>query len=312
MKLATVTDVTDCKSVIEVLRKSKTDWEPAVRRISGISEHKDDTTAITGVRSKFSAIIRPDTFEVLGTCTDRYKPNNHVAHLSRLDNMVRQGVLKPTSVSVWDVGHLMAFQFQAHALDRNIIPGDTVSPLLTLAFYNDGKHGDMSFFADFRWKCTNQLGRVAKANVGNGRAAHRGDVLSKYEEMLSRQIEEMQKSTAERYRQMTGLVERKIGGKALLQYFASSLAISEPEKVVEELYQNKEDPKGQARIVRDVLGCYRKDDCGAPGSVWQAFNAVTRYTTHAAGRNAATRSARALLGSGQTVAERAFTLAMAA
>jgi hypothetical protein len=312
MKLAKVTEVNDCRSIDAVLTKSGTNWEPTVRRITAI----DQSGALLSVQSRFSAIVRPDTMQVLGTCTDRYRANNHVAQLTKLDGLVTNGTLVPTQVSVWDNGHLMAFQFKAMALDREIRTAetahDTVSPLLTLAFYNDGKHGDMSFFADFRWFCMNQLGMVAKANLGNSRASHRGNVQLKYEDMLMTQIADMQKGTADRYRQMQLLTTRKIGGRALLEYFAHSLAIPNVPAVIDHLYEKKEDCKGLARNVRAVMGCYRNDDCGAPGTAWQAFNAVTRYVTHEAGRNAATRSARALLGTGQAVADRAFKLARAA
>lgn len=51
------------------------------------------------------------------------------------------------------------------------------------------------------------------------------------------------------------------------------------------------------------------DDGGAPGTVWQAYNAVTRYETHHDGRTEASRTRRMLMGAGNTVAHNAFTVA---
>lgn len=306
-KLATLTEVSDCKSVEAVLVKSHTNWEPAVRPIAGIQEHPGSTglTEVNG--GGFNAIIRPDTMQVLGTATGRYRPNNHVAHLNRLDNLVRNGDLIPERVSVWGGGYLMAFQFRAPVLDQSIIPGDRISPFLTLAFYNDGRHGDMSFFADFRWSCTNQLGRVAKAMEGKERAYHRGDIVNRYEELLMKQIDTMKVSTAGRYESMRKLTTKMIAGRELLAYFGRSLGMENPEKAIITLMEEKEkEYKGDAKTLRDVLRCYREDNCGAPGTAWHAFNAVTRYITHDQGRNAATRSARALLGAGQTIAAKAL------
>ncbi len=286
-KLATVTDVSDCNTINMVLNKSGTAWEPISKELAAVTDSVVDSMG-------YHAIIRPDTKQILGICSKRYKPNSHVVHLARLDNMVRTGDLKPERVSTWDQGSLMAFQFRATALDVAIMQGDIVSPLLTLAFYNDGKHGDMSFFADFRWACTNQLGKVAKAMEGNKRVAHRGDVSAKYEVDLQSRITEMREQTAGRYDTMKAMVDRQLQGRGLLAFFASSLALSE--ESVDELLSNKEKPSQDAKALQVVLSCHREDQTNAPGSVWHAYNAVTRYLTHQAGRNGATRSARALLG----------------
>lgn len=310
-KLATTFDVSKCKSIMDVLSESGTAWEPSAHPINGIMEHKS-STGITSVDGHgHYAILRPDTMQVLGTASGRYRPNSHVAHLGRLDRLVRNGDLLPVNVSVWDSGKLMAFQFRSTVLDHDITKGDTVSPLLTLAFYNDGKHGDMSFFADFRWSCTNQLGRVAKAMVGNERAYHRGDVAGKYETILMEQITDLKESAEWRYKAMQDMVRKKLPGKDLLLYWAEVLSIKSPDEVISNMYAKPGEIVGDGRTLQNVLGCYRQDDCGAPGSMWHAFNAITRYVTHVQGRSRAVRSARALLGSGQTIIAKAFKLAEA-
>src|SRR5687768_11085711 len=129
MKLAQTVDVSGCATINDVLNRSNTAWEPTTSKLA--------STASGPVTTDIHAIVRPDTNQILGVCSKRFKPNSHVVHLARLDSMVRHGDLKPERVSVWDSGSLMAFQFRAPTLDAAILPGDTVSPLLTLAFYND-------------------------------------------------------------------------------------------------------------------------------------------------------------------------------
>lgn len=302
-KLAETVDVSGCTTINDVLNRSHTAWEPATSKLS--------QTASGPVDTDFHAIIRPDTNKILGICTKRFKPNSHVVHLARLDNMVRQGDLKPERVSIWDSGSLMAFQFRAPNLDATILPGDSVSPLLTLAFYNDGKHGDMSFFADFRWSCTNQLGRVAAAMEGKKRVAHRGDVHGNYEKYLAERIQEMGSHTAARYEVMKKMAQRELVGEDVLFFWQNSLDFrSNPAR---ELigWDGKASLSSEAKQLQAVLGDYREDPTAAPGTVWQAFNAVTRYLTHTAGRNAATRSRRALMGNYEPLMKRAFTEAEA-
>ncbi len=51
------------------------------------------------------------------------------------------------------------------------------------------------------------------------------------------------------------------------------------------------------KVLKALVADWRADDHGVPGSVWHAYSAVTRYTTHTEGRNEATRMQRALIGS---------------
>lgn len=298
MKLAKTVDVSGCTTINEVLNRSNTAWEPTTTQIAA--------TKLALVDTDFHAVVRPDTNQILGICSKRFKPNSHVVHLARLDSMVRNGDLKPEMVSVWDSGSLMAFQFRAPSLDADILPGDTVSPLLTLAFYNDGKHGDMSFFADFRWSCTNQLGRVADAMEGQRRVAHRGDVHGNYERHLTERIQAMSGSVQSRHETMKRMTDKAMNGEDILFYWQNALGLkTNPGR--ELISWNGTVPlSSEAKVLQTVLGDYREDPTQAPGTVWQAYNAVTRYLTHTAGRNAATRQRRALMGGYQTQQQAAY------
>jgi hypothetical protein len=303
-KIAKNTDVSECVSISEVLQKTDTGWEPVVKSIAAVQGDSTDTVAIQPMG--YRAIVRPDNGTMLGCVTDRYRPNSHVYHVGKLDTLVRNGDLRPAFVSVWDGGRVIAYQFRATLLDMTIRDGDKVSPLLTLAFFHDGKGGDMSFFADFRWFCKNQMGSVAKANTGNAKAWHKGNVMGNYDDMLMRQIASMQTDLKPRYDAMRRMAENSVGGRNLLAYFARSFGMVDPDKSVNELWTAPSEAKGDAGILKKVLHAYREDDCGAPGSIWQAYNAMTRYLSHEAGTSPATRAARVLLGSDQKVLGEAY------
>lgn len=302
---ATVVSVRNCKNITEVLQASDTAWEPVASPVAATQERTGE--AFKPIKSGgFHAILRPDTMEALGICSSRYKPNSHVVHLARLDNMVRNGDLCPERVSVWDSGRIMAFQFSLPVLDAEIVTGDRVSPLLTLAFFNDGKHGDMSFFSDFRWACTNQMGMVCKANAGNGRAQHRGNVHATYEKLLSERIDEMKSVSSVRYQNMRRMLKQSIGGKALLSYFAVALGVPTMEESVDAVYKNEATTPHEKAIL-GVLDAYREDDAGAKTTVWQAYNAVTRFMTHKVGRTSAARSRNVMFSKeSQEVLARAY------
>lgn len=306
-KVANFVEVNGCKCIAEVLEKSGTDWEPDVKPIASLTGQQGAVDS-----NRWRAVYRPDTGQVLGCVTNRYNVNSHVYHVAKLDRLVRNGDLVPAYVSVWDNGRMLSFQFRAPVLDMAITEHDKVSPLLTLAFFHDGKGGDMSFFSDFRWFCKNQLGKVADANKGNGKAYHRGDVSGAYDDMMVKRISELGSSLQSRYAAMRQMTGKPLGGRKLLDYFSQSLGVENAITVVDDLWRDPNNIKGEGKRIKEVLYSYREDETEAPGTVWQAFNGVTRYVSHVQGRNDATRSARALLGPGQDIAARAFQLAAAA
>lgn len=298
-KLAKVFDVTGKTSIDAVLQATATDWD-----IQTVSP-RDSAFSNDG---GFRALVRPDTATVLGYVSERYRPNHHRQQLQALDGLVVAGTILPASVSVWDNGAVLAYQFRCPDLDVNVNGNDMVSPLLTLAFAHGFPLADTAFFADFRWFCKNQLGRVAK--LTDVRVAHKGDNQVRYAELLTTRMKELKGELSSHYQDMKGLLSKQVTGpKSLAEYFGASLGLTP--QAVETAWV---DPAGTgpAKQIAEVLDCYLQDDCGAPDTMWQAYNAVTRYQTHNHGRNEATRQRANLLGTGNTVINRALSLAVAA
>lgn len=298
-KIAHITDVSLATSIEDVLQASQTNWEAEI--VDAMVTTDDRIIGNGG----FRAIVRPDTNECLAFVGQRYRTNNHVAQLMGLDQLIRSGDLLPVTVSVWDNGAVLAYQFQATGLSFNIHGVDKVSPLLTLAFSYGSTLADTAFFCDFRWFCSNQMGRVAKLTA-DGRVKHRGEVKAKFSELVGRRIAEVGGELAPRYEAMRRMTNSKVENRALFDYFGASLGCSR-EEADKARIAPKEDLTGNAAKIPEVLDCYLEDDCGAPGTVWQAYNAVTRYQTHKAGRTAETRQRRMLLlESGEKALETAW------
>ncbi len=295
-KIATRYDVTDCKTPEDLLLKCGLAWEPQVRKAGFMSGDGDGTCFPEA--SKYRAIVNPNTGTALAMVKARFKPNSHVKAVTDMWGLVDAGNATPHHVSVWDGGERIALQFRCPDLDVQVGPKSIISPLLTLVVNHDGKNSDRGFFADFDYWCKNQAGMVAKVQ-GDG-VRHSASVLTRYEDLLEERIKSLRTGMGDRYAAMRRMADSsiKLKGKDLLGYFGRALDIA-PESVQEATGQalRGEVLSADGKVLKALVEDYRADDHGVPGSVWHAYSAVTRYTTHTEGRNAATRAERAMLGS---------------
>ncbi len=290
-KIAKVVDVTGCTSVAGMLEKSHTNWDVQVSDAGG----------------DFKRVTRPDLGLPLAYVGDRFRVNNHRNQLHSLEDMVGKGDLIPASVAVWDNGAILAYQFRVPSLEVTIHGQDRVSQLLTMVHSYGSQVADSAFFAGFRAFCKNQFGSMAKLNNGQ-RVKHRGDVVGKYADILQQRIGEIGGELSGQYEAMRRMTSTRIKGKMLVEYFGEVMGASKEE--IDLAWVSE--PKlltGKAARIPDIVECYQVDDGGAPGTVWQAYNAVTRYETHHDGRTEASRTRRMLLGDGERIAHNAFSLA---
>lgn len=311
-KIATRYDVTDCTTPEQLLAKCGLNWEPEVRPASYTTGPSgfQEVGSIKGCDA-FRAIVNPDTGRALCYASTRFKPNSHVKAVNDVWGLVRHGSATPHGVSVWDGGGRIALQFRCNELDVQIGPKSVISPLLTLVLNHSKAGADRGFFADFDYWCKNQAGQVAKVQ-GDG-VRHSAGVITRYEELLENRIRSLRTGMGDRYATMKRMASSgvKLGGTELVSYFARALDIA-PESAATELRKAHagEVLSADGKVLKALVGDWRADDHGVPGSVWHAYSAVTRYTTHTEGRSEATRMARALMGS-QDRYVRAFTEAAA-
>lgn len=302
-KVATRFDVSSCNSPESLLAKCGLDWEPAIRAAS----YAATTAHAAGDADDFRAIVNPSTGKALAYVSPRFRPNSHIKVVNDVWGLVQHGHATPHNVSVWDGGGRIAMQFRCSDLDVKVGPKSIISPLLTLVVNHDSTGADRGFFADFDYWCKNQAGMVAGIQ-GSG-VRHSGNVMTRYEELVEQRIASIRGSLGERYATMRAMAEgtRQVRGKELVSYFARALDLA-PASVDETFKAAKEGEvlSADGKVLKALVADWRADDHGVPGSVWHAYSAVTRYTTHTEGRNEATRLQRAMMGS-QDRYVRAFT-----
>lgn len=303
-KIATRYDITACKSASDILAVAGLNWEPklckAAFTIPGGDYVSGENVAGNGVfeSDNFRAVVNPLTGQALAFTGQRFRPNSHVKVVHDIEPLMQHGSVTPHSVSVWDGGGKIALQYRCPDLDVTIGRKSIISPLLTLVVNHDSGGSDLSFFADFDFWCRNQAGMVAKI-AGDG-VRHSGRVLQRYEELVEQRILSLKGGMGERYLTMRKMADSpvQLRNKELVSYFARALDFAPTS--VDETFKSAHEGEvlsAEGKVLKAIVADWRADDHGVPGSVWHAYSAVTRYTTHTEGRNEATRALRALTGS---------------
>lgn len=296
-KLAKVVE-TPVTSISAMLETSGTDWD------AQIVPAKLADSPVTG---GFNALVRGDTRMPLAFVSERFRANSHRTQLAALEPLVGSGMITPASVSMWDNGAILAYQFRVPSLDIAVGGTDKVSSLLTLMFSYGTTIADMAFFAAMRAFCKNQMGKFSQL-AGDDRVRHRGDVSNRYADILGRRISELTGEVQERAQLMGRMADKQLSAKALVDYVGASIGATAEE--CDMAYVTPPDELGgTASRIPDVIDCYRADDCGSEGSVWQAYNAVTRYTTHKYGKSDASRMRSVMMGQSAVINQRAWSLA---
>lgn len=288
-KIADRFNVTDCKSADDILSKCGLNWEPELR----VASYQGGSDKDQG----FRAVVNPLTGKALAFTGERFRPNSHVKACHDMDALMRHGSITPHNVSVWDGGGKVALQFRCPDLDVTVGAKSIISPLLTLVVNHDSAGSDRSFFADFDFWCKNQAGMVAKI-AGDG-VRHSGRVVQRYEDLVEQRILSLRGGMGDRYLTMKRMADspRQLRNKELVSYFARAMDFAPTS--VDDVYKGAlegEVLSAEGKVLKAIVADWRADDHGVPGSVWHAYSAVTRYTTHSEGRNAATRELRSLTG----------------
>lgn len=306
-KIATRFDITTCTSADDILRACALDWEPQVANASF-----EGIVPGVGTAPRFRAIVNPLTGAALAFTGERFRPNSHVKVVHDMAPLMASGSITPHAVSVWDGGGKIAIQYRCPDLDVRVGARSIISPLLTLVVNHDSGGSDRSFFADFDFWCKNQAGMVAKI-AGDG-VRHSGRVKERYEDLVESRIMSLRGGMGDRYATMKLMADspRQLRGRELVSYFARALDL--PPASVDESFRVGEAAKrgdvevlsADGKVLKALVADWRSDDHGVPGTVWHAYSAVTRYTTHTEGRSEGTRMLRALTGA-QDRYVRAFT-----
>lgn len=176
----------------------------------------------------------------------------------------------------------------------DIVKGDSVEKYILLSNSHDGTLAVRVGFTPIRVVCANTLAMAHDAGTSQLlRVRHSKDVklnLEAIREVMDTANASFE-ATAEQYRV---LASRQINATDLKKYIQISLALpSESERVLD-------------KVTPLFLTGKGNDMPGVRGTYWAAYNAVTEYLTHQAGRTRDNRADSALFGLGATANVRAL------
>lgn len=300
-------------TAVEALVESGLDWRVRVEPV--VVENAEWRRSDAEGKVPGGAIIRESDSKVLGYAGPRY----HVVQNSTLfavgEALVEAGSRWETAGSLYGGRRVWALLRLEDAKD--VGGGDLVVPYLLLANAHDGSRAAECLLTSVRVVCRNTF-RIATRAAAEGsfrfihsasveaRLVQAGDVLLAARKRWAAFCAASEKARAARM----GEAER-------LAFVASALALPGTDPKVG-------DWTGQARrkleVAKACLAMEREAAAatGDPGSVWEAFNAVTRFTTHeqtVRGKGTSAEAERrieaATWGDGATIASEAWKSALA-
>lgn len=275
------------------------DWEIRLDKMYRINQGSDRPMYIE-VPNKV-AIVRSDVDVVLGTASDNYVPLSNMSVYGSLDNIVSNGLAKPDTMGSLRGGGIVWGLLKIDVPNEEVVAGDTVQRWILYSTGNDGKRGVSIGFVDIRTVCSNTIHAAWSSELSKLISiAHRGnvqanvDAVIKSMDIASREF----RATIEDYRKMAGT---SINQLDLRNYV----------KVVLDL--DEKDNNKRATNLIDKVASMASNGIGNSGigdNVWGAFNSVTQFLSHEAGRNADNRYSSLWFGRGANVLKVAHSEAM--
>lgn len=253
------------------------------------------------------SLIRIDTGEKLGNCTDKYKIVQNVDAFSFFDAIVGEGQAIYHSAGALGKGERI---WLLAKLPNDIIINndDTVQKYLCLTNSHDGKSSLRMYFTPVRVVCQNTL-NLSMADAKNGIALrHSGNIKNKIEE--ARKILGI---SINYYDQFENIIKKfetfKMQKESLNKYFDNVLSINDEK----EISTRKENQKN------DLLCLFENgkgNQTGNKHSLWKAYNSFTEYVDHYRtvknlNEDASNKLSSIWFGSGAKLKEKAYNEALA-
>lgn len=247
------------------------------------------------------AIVRSDTDLVMGTASDNYVPLPNMSVYSSLDSIVSNGLAKPDTMGSLRGGGIVWGLLKIDVPNEDVTPGDSVQRWILYSTGNDGKRGVSIGFVDIRTVCSNTIHAAWSSELSKLISiAHRGnvqanvDAVIKSMDIASREF----RATVEDYRRMANTA---ISQSDIRKYV----------KLVMQL-EEKDDNKRATNLIDKVtdLNISGIGNGDVAGTVWGAFNGLTQWLSHEAGRNADNRYTSLWFGQNANMLKRAHSEAL--
>lgn len=236
------------------------------------------------------ALLRDDTFAQLGFVSKSYEVVQNSVLTGLVRPLVEEGLLEVKNTG-WIKGGRLVF-VQAQMAEEFTVAGESHQGMLTLLNSHDGSTQLSAGVTDIRVICQNTFAMA-------------------YSEMSTRLQHKL------------GVNERALGITETLEYVNTRMKMfqdaaetlsrakattAQVEQVFRSAYGKKQDET--VRNWDELWALYRNGRGNEGSTLWDAFNAVTEFSTHKSRKEAGSRFAYSNFGSGATIARRAIDAAL--
>ena len=245
------------------------------------------------------AVVRMDTQAYLGVVGNRYQAIQNAEQSSFIEALVGEGAMVEAVGALY--GGRKTFWTVKAPETLLVAGGDKISEYLILTNTHDGSRAFTAFWSPVRVVCNNTLNAALRHMDQCVTIRHTGEVMSKVNEARS------VLGIMHNYYQELGDVFNRFKDTPIEAPRFTGLV----EALVPELENGKLPPKRlEART--KITENYREDLGQAGETVWGFYNAVTQFTSHQRGRQAASPDSRfesIMYGTSRGMQQEAFELA---
>ena len=239
---------------------------------------KEKLLRANGTPVEHYAIVRKDKDVPLGFVGADYKEFQNTEAFSFFQSFLDNGVAKLETGGVINEGQKVWMCAKLSIPDAEVLPGDLIRPFIVLNSSHDGSRSLSILFSKIRMICTNQLTSATKQGIGV-KIRHTGSVKNKIDNVkLTMDLAKQDfKKSVDSYKFLT---TKKYTKESLLEYFIKTLQI--PVKDNEISARSTNTLIKLTELMQKGAG---SQITGVAGTWYSAYNAVTDYLTHSAGRS---------------------------
>lgn len=247
------------------------------------------------------ALVREDTDLVTGVASGDYKLYANMLGYASLDSLVATGMATPNTMGTLRGGAIVWGLLEIKVPDEDVIPGDKIKRYILFSWGNDGKIGIAFGYTDVRVVCSNTVHSAWSSSLSKLiRMAHRGQVEANVDNVVkTMDIAAADfKATIEDYKKMANT---SINQSDLRKYVKTVMQLEE-----------KDTNKRASNLIDHVsnLALTGIGNKGIGDTVWGAFNGLTQWLSHEAGRNADNRFSSLWFGANSNMLKRAHAEAL--
>ena len=283
----------------EAIRHAGLDW-----RVKKAPIFLEDGTEIKGK----AAILRETDNQFYGIAGKVIVPLQNSESFSFFDPILQSGMATLETAGSLKHGQVQWILAKLNLDNAEIIPGDTVKPYVLLSNSHKPGQSIRVGFTPIRVVCNNTL-TAAKGHAESKliRVFHSRSAKANLDDLRDTMniLKGTFEASAEQFRQ---LAAKRISKSDLIRYVNYSFNFAPA--------MNKEMSKAQVAVQDRVIRLFGESDLnnlpGMKGTWWSAYNAVTEFISHDAGKTQETRLTKLWFGANAEVNRRALDAALAA